>query len=151
MTETIRQHLRRRPAVAQFVKYGIVGMANTALSLAIILVGAWLGVWHIGAYVVAWTAGAANGYRINRSWTFRAGPSHRTLVVRYFVVQAVALVISTGLLYLLADVAGLDKLLAQFVAIAVAVTASFVANRWWTFADTVPPPGEASGAPAPVP
>jgi putative flippase GtrA len=140
-------HRLRHPTVAQFVKYGIVGAGNTLLSVVIILLFAWLGFWHIPAYAIAYGAGAVNGYRMNRSWTFRAGPSHRTLVFRYFVVQGAALVSSTVLVYLLIDVAGLNKILGQLLAVAVAVTGGFVANRWWTFADVAPAPAAQRAAP----
>jgi putative flippase GtrA len=137
----------RHPTVRQFVKYAIVGAGNTLLSVAIILLGAWLGVWHIAAYAIAYGAGAINGYRINRSWTFRAGPSHRTLVLRYFVVQAAALVASTGLVYLLVDVSGLNKVIGQLLAVGVAVVGGYLANRWWTFADLAPAPATQRAAP----
>ena len=140
-------HRMRHPTVAQFVKYGIVGAGNTLLSVVIILLGAWLGVWHIAAYAVAYGAGAINGYRMNRRWTFRAPTSHRTLVLRYFVVQAVALLASTGLVYLLVDGAGLNKVLGQLLAVGVAVVGGFLANRWWTFADIAPAPAGQRAAP----
>lgn len=142
------RHRLRHPAVAQFVRYGIVGVGNTLLSVVIILLGAWLGVWHIAAYVVAYAAGAINGYRINRSWTFRAGASHRTLVVRYFVVQGAALVVSTALVYLLVDMAGLDKVLGQLLAVGVAVVGGFMGNRWWTFSHTLGEQPERPAVPA---
>jgi putative flippase GtrA len=137
----------RHPTVAQFIKYGIVGAGNTLLSVAVILALGWLGLWHIAAYAIGYGAGAINGYRMNRSWTFRAGPSHRTLVFRYFVVQAIALVASTFLVYLLVDVASLNKILGQLLAVAVAVAGGFLANRWWTFADI--PPAAATQPAAP--
>ena len=140
-------HRLRHPTVAQFVKYGIVGAGNTLLSVVIILLGAWLGSGTSRPTRSPTARGAINGYRINRSWTFRAGPSHRTLVLRYFVVQAAALVASTGLVYLLVDVAGLNKILGQLLAVAVAVVGGFLANRWWTFADIAPAPAAQRAAP----
>lgn len=133
------RHLRA-PSVAQFVKYGIVGVLNTLLSVAIILVGAWIGVWHIAAYAVAYAIGAVNGYLINRSWTFRSGAGHRATATRYFIVQGLALLVSTGLVYLLVDVAGLANVPGQLIAIGVAVVGGFMANRWWTFAGDRAPP-----------
>ncbi|HEX2016523.1 MAG TPA: GtrA family protein [Solirubrobacteraceae bacterium] len=144
----------RSPIVAQFVKYGVVGIVNTLLSVALIVLGDRLGVWHIAAYAVAYGVGAINGYVVNRRWTFQASAPHSRLAVRYFVVQGAALLASTGLVYLLVDVAGMQHVLGQLIAIATAVTGGFFANRWWTFAQEEPPAGDSGGpevrAPAPA-
>jgi len=128
----------RTPLVAQFLKYGVVGLANTLLSVALIVLGDAIGFWHIAAYAVAYAVGAINGYLVNRRWTFRASAPHSQLAVRYFVVQGGALVASTALVYLLVDLAGLERVLGQLIAIATAVTGGFFANRRWTFSEVQP-------------
>jgi len=148
MPAPLFRHLQA-PVLRQFLKYGVVGAANTLISVLIILLGDVLGLWHIAAYAVAYAVGAVNGYLLNRSWTFNAGSSRR-IAVRYFLVQGVALAGSTALVYLLVDVVGLNNVLGQLIAIAVAVAAGFLANRLWTFAGVIGEPPDL-GAPLPGP
>jgi putative flippase GtrA len=127
---------RRLPAalVAQLVRYGLVGVTNTALTLA-----AYAALIAIGAPVAlaaaaGWAVGAANGYRLNRAWTFRSALTGAGPATRYVMVAA----LGAGLDALGTTVAvGHDHLprLAAEIAILPAVTVvTFVLCRRWVFA-----------------
>jgi putative flippase GtrA len=127
---------RRLPAalVAQLVRYGLVGVTNTALTLA-----AYAALIAIGAPVAlaaatGWAVGAANGYRLNRAWTFRSALTGAGPATRYVMVAA----LGAGLDALGTTVAvGHDHLprLAAEIGILPAVTVvTFVLCRRWVFA-----------------
>jgi putative flippase GtrA len=124
----------KAPIVAQFVKFGIVGVSNTLLTLAVytvLLKG--FGVWYLAASAIGFAAGATNGFLWNRRWTFREHVGDALTPVRWGVVQTCGLGINEGLLYVLVHDAHLDKLLAQVCATAVVTVTTFIANRAWTF------------------
>jgi len=120
--------------LVQFVKFGIVGVSNTALTFIVytLLLKAF-GVFYLAASAVGFIVGATNGFLLNRRWTFREHVGDSLTPVRWAVVQGCGLGIDEGLLFLLVDTGHLDKLLAQALATIVVTVTTFFANRAWTF------------------
>jgi putative flippase GtrA len=118
----------------QFVKFGIVGVANTLLTFAVYtLLLKVFGVWYLAASAIGFVVGTINSFLLNRRWTFRGHVADALTPVRWTVVQCCGLGINEGLLYVFAHEAQLDKLLAQAFATAVVTVSTFLANRAWTF------------------
>lgn len=118
----------------QFVKFGIVGVSNTLITLAVYTVLLKVfGVWYVAASAVGFLVGAANGFVWNRRWTFSQHVGDALTPVRWFAVQGCGLGLDLLLIYLLVQHAGLDKLLGQVCATAVVTVLTFFANRAWTF------------------
>jgi putative flippase GtrA len=127
---------RRRvgaPLLVQLVKFGIVGVSNTLLTLVVYAVLLKLGVWYLAASAIGFVAGATNGFLLNRRWTFKEHVGDALTPVRWAIVQSCGLGVNEGLLYLLVHDAQLDKLLAQVCATAVVTVTTFFVNRAWTF------------------
>jgi putative flippase GtrA len=118
----------------QFVKFGIVGVSNTVLSLAVyavLLKG--FGVAYLAASAIAFAVGTVNGFLWNSRWTFREHVGDALTPVRWFVVQGFGLAVNLGLVYVFVHDAGLDKLVGQVCTTAIVTVCTFVANRAWTF------------------
>src|SRR5271169_319799 len=102
------------PVVVQFVKFGIVGVSNTLLTLVVYTVLLKVfGVWYLAASAIGFIAGATNGFLLNRRWTFRDHVGDALTPVRWAVVQTAGLAVDEVMLYVLVHDAKLDKLLAQ--------------------------------------
>jgi putative flippase GtrA len=124
----------RAVLIAQFLKFGTVGVSNTLIAFAVYtLLLKVFGVWYVAASGVGFMIGAINGFLLNRSWTFRGHAGDRLTPVRWTVVQSCGLLLNLGLVYLFVDEAGLDKLLGQVPATVVVTVLTFFANRAWTF------------------
>ena len=122
------------PMVVQFVKFGIVGVSNTVLTLVVYtLLLKVFGVWYLAASGIGFVVGAVNGFLLNRRWTFSDHVGDALTPVRWGVVQTCGLGVDEGLLYLFVHDAHLDKLLAQVCATAVVTVTTFFVNRAWTF------------------
>jgi putative flippase GtrA len=122
------------PVVVQFVKFGIVGVSNTLLFLAVYtLLLEVFGVWYLAASAIGFVVGAVNGFLLNRRWTFQGHVGDALTPVRWGVVQGSGLALNLGLVYLCVDGLGLDELIGQAIAIAIVVVVTFLANRAWTF------------------
>jgi putative flippase GtrA len=120
--------------VAQFVKFGIVGISNTLLFLAVytlLLKG--FGVWYLAASAIGFVVGAVNGFLLNRRWTFSSHVGDALTPVRWGVVQGGGLLLNLGLVALCVESIGMDELVGQAVAIVIVVVVTFAANRAWTF------------------
>jgi len=124
----------RALVLVQFVKFGIVGVSNTLLTLAVYtLLLKVFGVWYLAASAIGFAVGAVNGFLLNRRWTFRGHVGDALTPVRWGIVQTCGLAVNEGLLYVFVHDAQVDKLLAQVCATAVVTVSTFFVNRAWTF------------------
>jgi putative flippase GtrA len=123
-----------RALALQFLKFGVVGVSNTLITLAVYtLLVKVFGVWYIAASAIGFAVGAVNGFLLNRRWTFSGHVGDMFTPLRWLVVQGSGLLLNVALVYLFVSQAGLDKLLGQACATAIVVVLTFLANRSWTF------------------
>jgi putative flippase GtrA len=124
----------KAPVLVQFIKFGIVGVSNTLLTLVVYTVLLKVfGVWYLAASAIGFIAGATNGFLLNRRWTFRDHVGDALTPVRWAIVQGAGLAVDELMLYVLVHDAKLDKLLAQVCATAFVTVTTFFVNRAWTF------------------
>jgi putative flippase GtrA len=117
----------------QFVRFLVVGVANTLISFVVYRLLLAASTWYVLAAPIAWGVGAVNGYVLNSRWTFAARDSMRARI-RYVLVTAGGAG-SSSLLVVLFTAAGLGKVGAFLATLPIVTAATFAANRTWTFAD----------------
>jgi dolichol-phosphate mannosyltransferase len=118
----------------QLAKFCAVGAVGYVVNLAVyaLLVRA-AGVHYLPAAVCSFVVAVANNYTWNRIWTFRGARGHFAYQgLRFLIVSLCAL--GANLLVLRGLVAaGLDKIVAQAIAIIVVTPLNFVGNKLWSF------------------
>jgi putative flippase GtrA len=117
---------------AQLCRFAVVGVGNTVLSYLFYTALVAARVPYPVAGAAGFSAGAVNGYILNRRWTF-ASPDSRRARARYLVVQLGGLGATTALLWLVVTV-GTSRLAAYALTIPLVTLATFSANRSWAFA-----------------
>ena len=124
--------LRRRHNWVQLGQFAVVGAVGYAINLAVYTLLLGLGA-HVAA-AISFVISAANNYWWNRHWTFAHAKGHFGYQgMRFFVVSAVAFAGNQLWLYLLLDLAGLGKVVAQAIAILLVVPLNFIGNKLWSF------------------
>jgi len=122
------------PLFVQFLKFALVGVSNTLITL---LVYTFLlkvvGMWYLAASAIGFIVGATNGFLLNRRWTFREHVGDALTPVRWAIVQSCGLAVNEGMLYVLVHDAHMEKVLAQVAATVIVTVTTFLANRAWTF------------------
>ena len=117
--------------LAKFSAVGASGYVVNLLVYAALLRGAG---WHYaaaatGSFLVAVT----NNYLWNRLWTFRDQRGHVGFQgLRFLVVALVAYVANLGILSALIAL-GMNKIVAQAIAIVLVTPLNFVGNKLWSF------------------
>jgi putative flippase GtrA len=126
--------LRRRRNWEQLVKFCVVGATGYVVNLAVYtLLLRSFGVHYIPAAICSFLVAVTNNYTWNRHWTFRAQKGHYGYQgMRFFVVSMLALIANLGVLEAYVQ-AGLDKVLAQAIAIAIVTPVNFIGNKLWSF------------------
>lgn len=119
----------------QIIKFGLVGVLNTAIHYIVFLVllrvaGAPLLLASAIGYVLA----SVNSFLVNRRWTFQVtGGGHVSQYVRFMAVYVVALGLNLVSLQFLVVVLHMRPEIAQALAIGASLGVNFAGNRWWVF------------------
>lgn len=134
-----------------FIKYNIIGVMNTLITLLVVwILHQWLD-WNIElSNFLGFIAGGVNSYICNRIWNFKSQNKKRAEVVRFFIVFLVSyglnLLVLEGSAYILQNAtwcASFTAWISQFmkptffaniIANVVYVLMSFTLYKKWVFA-----------------
>jgi putative flippase GtrA len=146
--DTDMYHSRARSStIWQFLRYCLVGSANTLLGLLVLNVLLWgfptKNVLILVVYnSVAYSGGAVTSFFLNKYWTFRRKQrTTRREVVRFSTILALEILYSNGLVWLAGK--ALQPLItnptlwgnaSKLVAVACGAVLSYAFMRFWTFA-----------------
>ena len=133
--EAVLRALRAPHNWVQLGKFCVVGGSGYVINLAVYTaLLKWAGLHYLGAAVVSFCVAVSNNYWWNRHWTFSGQRGHFAYQgVRFVVVSVVALVANLIILRVLVGF-GVDKVLAQAIAIVLVTPLNFVGNKLWSFA-----------------
>jgi len=124
----------RRLVAIQAGRFLAVGGGSYLFNLAVYALGLRLGLHYLAAAVFAYACGYGLNFFLNRHWTFDVGAvSARGQFMRFTVVSLVALAIDLVLLRTFVEAAGMPRLPAQALAVAIVAPLSFLGNRLWSF------------------
>ncbi len=119
--------------LVQLLRFCCVGASGYVINLLVFgLVDAWMP--YLPAFAVAFGVSATSNFVWNRVWTFSgaSGRAHHQFA-RFLTVSLGALMLDLAILALLVESAGLAKLTAAAIAIAVVTPLSFLGNKLWSF------------------
>lgn len=123
--------------VTQFIKFGLVGVANNVIFLAVYyLIVLWQSNLYLVGNVVGFLVSTLNAYLLNSRFVFgkgRANGKSGQALVKTYVTYTVSLGISTGLLYLLVDQWGISEKIAPLISLMITVPLNFLLNKLWVY------------------
>jgi len=118
----------------QLGKFCVVGAVGYLINLAVYDALLHGGLHYLVAATCSFLVAVTSNYTWNRLWTFREHRGHVGVQgMRFLVVSLVALGANLLVLHVLIANAGLDKLLAQAIAIVLVTPLNFVGNKLWSF------------------
>ena len=129
-----RTWVQIRQFLGQALRFGMVGILNTALTLSVIYV---LYVFFHANYYIAngigYVIGFTNSFLWNKFWTFKSS-GHPVIEFALFIsIFGVAYGVQVLWLWLLMSVAGLSIVVSQGFAMCAYTATSFLGNRFVTF------------------
>ena len=118
-----------------FVKFLVVGVANTAVGLSVIFLVKWLGGFgDVVANVAGYAVGLAVSFLLNRQWTFGFTGHALHALLRFLLVFAVAYAGNLLTVLFLIRGLGINSYLAQTLGIVPYTLLFYAGSRWYAFA-----------------
>ncbi|MBQ6461088.1 GtrA family protein [Candidatus Saccharibacteria bacterium] len=120
-----------------FIKFGIVGVINTVLSLVIYYICIVINNdWYLFGTVLGYVISSIVGYFLNKLMVFkRPDMKHSRSLPRYYVVYASALILNILLMELWIKGLHLSSWIAPILTLCFTVPYNFVLSRIWVFSD----------------
>ena len=123
----------------QFVKFGIVGLSNTLISLAVyeVLVQGF-GCYYLLANAIGLIISVINAYYWNNRCVFGDGQKknlgeHVRMYLRSLTAYGGAFVLDSLLLVLWVEGIGLSEAIAPVLNLCITIPLNFLVNKYWTF------------------
>ena len=118
----------------RFIKFGVVGVLNTAINWIIFIVLNMLGVYYIFSNIIAYSLSTLNSYLWNSKWVFKYnGNDIKETTVKFIVLNVIGLILNTSILYILVDIVGLYKIVALIITTAIVMIINYFINKLWVF------------------
>lgn len=131
-------NLPSKDNIIQFIKFGIVGVSNTFISLFIYYIFLWINkdlymVGNIAGFIVS----VSNSFFWNNRYVFRSD-SHgvwETLkkLLRTYVSYGSTFLLSSAMLFIEIDILKLSEVISPIINLMITVPLNFIINKFWTF------------------
>ena len=119
----------------QFLRFCLVGVANTVITLGLFQVFDMIHMQYLVASVIAYGAGILNGYFWSTRTVFKTKGTARNFT-KFVIVNLISIGLNLLLMYLFADEHTLNihpKVLAQAFVVPFTFIANYSFNKFWTF------------------
>ena len=125
----------------QFVKFGLVGVSNTAISYGVYAFFTYLGVQYIIANVAGFVVSVLNSFFWNNRYVFKKEKDEKrnlwwTLLKTFLAYAGTGLIIANILLFLFVEKLCLSKYIAPIFSLVITIPLNFIINKLWTFKAT---------------
>ncbi|MBU3138236.1 GtrA family protein [Clostridium gasigenes] len=117
----------------KFIKFGLVGVLNTAITIGIFNVLRFVGIDIIVANTIGYICGIVNSYFWNNRWVFKSNSKDIATACKFIVVNIGTMFINNCILILLAQKIGINEVIAQGASLGLTTVINFIGNKVWTF------------------
>ena len=127
----MRRHL---PLAKQFIKFGLVGLSNTAISMSLYYALVYLGVNYLVANLIGFMISVLNSYYWNNRYVFnKTEEGHLKPILKTYMAYGSTLLLSTFLLYMMVQQLGISQWIAPLLNLAITIPINFLINKLWAF------------------
>ena len=119
----------------QFIKFGIVGVSNTAISLAVYYVFVFISQdLYIVGNTIGFVVSVLNAYYWNNKFVFNKTEKGNTkLLIKTFTSYGGTFLLGTALLFVMVNYVGISEKIAPMINLFITVPLNFLLNKFWTF------------------
>ena len=129
----LKQMVQSRESFIQFVKFGLVGVSNTIIALAVYYALIWLDMNYLLANTISWIVSVFNAFYWNNRYVFKNEAYWLKSLFRTYVSYGASFLIGSALLYIFIEFCGISKNIAPLLTLVVSIPLNFLLNKFWTF------------------
>jgi len=127
-----------KPVVFQFIKFGIVGLSNTAISYIIYSLLVYFDLYYIFASIIAFFVSVLNSFFWNNNYVFKKSSKQKrnimqSLIKTYISYALTGLIIQNLLLFVLINTMKISKYIAPLIVLLITIPLNFILNKVWAF------------------
>lgn len=121
--------------VAQFMKFGMVGVSNTLISLGCYYVLVYFGLHYLLANAVGFVVSVCNSYFWNSRYVFKDKKEQSGVraFMKVFCSYGVSFCLSSVLMVVFVQLLGISEYLAPILRLIFTIPLNFVMNKLWAF------------------
>jgi putative flippase GtrA len=119
----------------QFIKFGIVGVSNTLISLAIYYTFIFISkdLYNVG-YTVGFVVSVLNAYFWNNKFVFKKSEEGNTKpLIKTFISYGSTFLLGMVLLNVMVKHLGISEYIAPIINLLITIPINFLLNRFWAF------------------
>ncbi|NUC15822.1 GtrA family protein [Bacillus mycoides] len=120
----------------KFLKFGLVGIANTLITIISYVILVKLGMNYLVANTLSYSIGVANSYYWNKNWVFQSNGKDSSIFIKFLTVNLIVFAFNTLSLFILVTKFSINEFIAQIFAIGIGMMINFFLNKMWTFSQT---------------
>ena len=120
-------------ALIQFLKFCVVGLSNTVISLAVYYIILYFGAHYVIASILSFIISVLNAYYWNYKYVFNTKSDILKSLIKTYTSYGFSYVLSTTLLIILVEYYNISELLAPILVFVITVPLNFILNKFWAF------------------
>lgn len=119
----------------QFMKFGLVGLINTAVQLLVYYLLLYLGANHYFANFIGFLCSVGNSYLWNSLWVFSKEKTEakKKSIVKFFSIYLFTFLLSNIFLFLFVDYWGVSDKIAPLLIVCINTPINFLLSKLWAF------------------
>lgn len=118
----------------EFIKFGIVGVSNTLISLCIYYILVYFNMNYIIANTIGFIISVLNAYYWNNKYVFnKTTKGILQSLIKTFASYGVTFVLSTVLLVIMVDYLNISQIIAPILNLIITIPLNFLLNKFWAF------------------
>lgn len=120
--------------IKQFIKFGLVGVSNTLISLGTYYLLYFFGVNYLIANTIGFVVSVLNSYYWNNKYVFKkTQEGHLKPLIKTFLSYGSTFLLSTVLLFIMVQYFGVSEVFAPIATLVITIPLNFLMNKFWAF------------------
>lgn len=126
-----------KSAIIQLIKFGIVGVSNTLISLIVYYILIFVGVNYLVANITGYIISSIWGYLLNKIWVFKENRCDtKSSMLKYYLIYSSSLLINLLCMYILVDKLNISEIVSPILTLCITIPYNFILNKAWAFKDS---------------
>lgn len=138
LSKILESSSKYKDLAVQFIKFGIVGVSNTLISLAIYYIFVWISKdLYMWGNVVGWVVSVFNAFYWNNKYVFKSEKqdwkSNLTRLAKNYLTYGSTFLLSTALLFVEVNFLHVSEWIAPIINLLITIPLNFLLNKFWAF------------------